>query len=155
VQPVVAAAPGIPSTAYVGIASTTDSWQLLLHARAALVKSGTTTLQAAIADTPMVVAYRMHPFTFALARRLVRVPHVALANLVAGERIAPELMQEEATPEALAAAVVARLDEGEERRRALDGLARVRTALRPADSTDVGTTAERVAAVAAGLIETR
>jgi len=155
VQPVVAAAPGIPGGTYTGIPTTADSWQLLLHARAALVKSGTTTLQAAITDTPMVVAYRMHPFTFALARRLVRVPHVALANLVAGERIAPELMQEEATPEALAAALLARLDEGDERRGALEGLARIRAALRPADSASSATTAERVVAVAAELIETR
>ena len=76
-----------------------DSRALLAHATAALVKSGTTTLEAALSGTPFVTVYRTHPLTFSLAKRLVRVPHVALANLVAGERVVPELLQGEATPD--------------------------------------------------------
>jgi len=99
---------------------------LLRHARAAIVKSGTTTLEAALEGTPFVVAYRTHPLTFALARRLVRVDHVALANLVAGAPIVPELLQEEVTPEALSAAVLPLLRETPERAAMLEGLERVR-----------------------------
>jgi lipid-A-disaccharide synthase len=67
-----------------------------------IVVSGTSTLQGALCGAPMVVVYRTSPATFALAKRLVRVSHVAMANIVAGERVAPELLQEEATPERIA-----------------------------------------------------
>lgn len=64
-----------------------------------LVSSGTATLQGALCGAPMIVIYKTSAATFALARRLVRVPNIALANIVAGERVAPELLQREATPE--------------------------------------------------------
>src|SRR5690606_4340 len=113
--------------------------------------SGTSTLQAALAVTPMVVTYRMHPLTFAIARRLVRVDHVALANLVAGRRVVPELIQDEATPASLAAAVLPLLDDGSDaRERAIAGLREVRQALQ-AD----GQPAERVADLAAELLAER
>ncbi len=77
----------------------------ILHASdAAICKSGTITLEAALAGTPMVIAYRMHPLTFAIAKRAVHVPHVGLVNLVAEREVAPEYLQNHATPEALAAA---------------------------------------------------
>ena len=130
-QPVLAASGDLPDSAYAGTAlpRSRDAWALLAHARAALVKSGTSTLQAALAGTPMVIAYRTHPLTFQLARRLVRVPHVGLANLVAGERVAPELLQDEATPQALAEALDPLLRDGPARDAARRGLARVRDAL--------------------------
>ena len=62
---------------------------------AALVASGTATLECALLDVPMVVGYRLHPLSYALARRMVRVPHVALVNLVAGKRIVAEAVQNE------------------------------------------------------------
>ncbi len=65
----------------------------LAAADAVLAKSGTTTLEAAIADVPMVVAYRIHPITYRLARRLITVPWVSLVNLVASREIVPELVQ--------------------------------------------------------------
>lgn len=99
-------------------------------ATAALTKSGTVTLELALAGVPMVVAYRMHPLTWQVARRLVRTDHVALANLVAGERIVPELLQREITPERLAALAAPLLRPGKEpRRRQLEGLAEVRRRL--------------------------
>ena len=98
--------------------------------RAALCKSGTITLQLAIAGVPMVVGYRMHPITYQIAKRLVRVPHIALANLVAQERLVPELLQAELTPEGLATRLLPLLDEeGGERRGVVRGLARVRSRL--------------------------
>ncbi|HEX2168284.1 MAG TPA: lipid-A-disaccharide synthase, partial [Longimicrobiales bacterium] len=138
VQPVLAESAAVPAVSYTGapFPRTPDGWALLHHARAALVKSGTSTLQAALAGTPLVVTYRVHPVTFFMAERLVRVPHVGLVNLVAGERIAPELLQNEATPARLAAALLPLLEEtGEERRRAVEGLARVRELLTPPDAS--------------------
>ncbi len=64
--------------------------------------SGTVTLEAAILGTPLVVVYKVNPLTYWFGKRLVKVNHVALANIIAGETIAPELIQHEATPERLA-----------------------------------------------------
>ena len=72
-------------------------------ADAALIKSGTGTLEAMLLERPMVVAYRLGRFTAMVVRRLLRTPHVALPNILAGRRVVPELLQEAATPEALAA----------------------------------------------------
>ncbi|HSJ26507.1 MAG TPA: lipid-A-disaccharide synthase [Longimicrobiales bacterium] len=153
VQPVIATSSAVPAELYADVPwpRTADSWSLLNHARAALVKSGTSTLQAALAGTPLVVTYRMHPLTYFLAQRLVEVPHVGLVNLVAGERVAPELLQDEASPEHLAAALLPLLDEASpERQRAVAGLARVREALAPpAGGRSAG---ERVAELAAELM---
>lgn len=74
-------------------------------ADAAIAKSGTTTLELALAGTPHVLAYRVHPVTYAAARRVVRVPYIGLVNLVLGRTIVPELLQTAVTPATLAAAV--------------------------------------------------
>jgi lipid-A-disaccharide synthase len=153
VSPIVARSDSVPATAYADVPfpSTVDGWSLLHHSRAALVKSGTSTLQAALAGTPLVVTYRVHPLTYFMARRLVKVPHVGLVNLVAGERIAPELLQREATAEGLAAALLPLLDESSvERARQLDGLQRVRAAL--LSKADGRSTGEHVADLAAELL---
>jgi lipid-A-disaccharide synthase len=151
-QAVVAASSAVPASLYdsTGLPRTTDGWSLLHHARAALVKSGTSTLQAALAGTPLVVTYRVHPVTFFMAQRLVDVPHIGLVNLVAGERIAPELLQHDATPARLADALLPLLRDGPARSRALDGLQRVRAALAPPDASRPA--AERVADLAAELL---
>jgi lipid-A-disaccharide synthase len=152
VQPVVAATGTVTRDIYeqAGIPYTHDPRALLANARAALVKSGTTTLQTGLAGVPMVVTYQMHPLTFQVAKHLVDVPHVALVNLVAGERVVPELIQDDATPETLAAALLRLLREGEERTRVVADLARVRAQL--AGDSDGLTTAERVSALAAELL---
>lgn len=128
-----ARAAAVPAELYRPCAGTAalvgDARALLRHARAAVVKSGTTTLEAALEGTPFVTAYRAHPLTFLLARRLVEVEHIALANLMAGERVVPELVQDEATAERLAEAVRPLLDDGPERSRVLEGLARARASL--------------------------
>lgn len=99
-------------------------------ADAALSKSGTTTLEAALAGAPQVVAYRMNGLSYQMARRLVRVPHIGMVNLVAGRQVAPELVQHDVTPEKLAAAVLPLLAEGSPERAAqLEGIAEVRRRL--------------------------
>ncbi|MSR07851.1 MAG: lipid-A-disaccharide synthase [Gemmatimonadetes bacterium] len=87
-----------------------DAGTVMRAADAAICKSGTTTLEAALAGLPMVIAYRMHPWTHAIARRLVRVKRIGLANLVAGKDVAPELVQDDATPRHLAQAVLPLMD---------------------------------------------
>lgn len=104
-----------------------DSAAVLAVADAALAKSGTTTLEAAMANVPMVVAYRVHPLTYRLARHLVTVPWVSLVNLIANRTVVPELLQGESTPARLAAAIAPLLDaEHPARRVQLAGLAEVR-----------------------------
>ncbi|MEP6590741.1 MAG: lipid-A-disaccharide synthase [Gemmatimonadota bacterium] len=83
---------------------------VLAAADAALAKSGTTTLEAALADVPMVVAYRLHPITFRILRSLITVRWASLVNLVADRGIVPELMQQAVTADALVAAVRPLLD---------------------------------------------
>jgi lipid-A-disaccharide synthase len=89
-------------------------------ARAALAKSGTTTLELAIAGVPMVAAYKVSNLEARLIRRLVRVPSYILANLVIGENVVPELMQDECTPEWLADTLVPLIGDTPQRRRQVD-----------------------------------
>jgi lipid-A-disaccharide synthase len=72
---------------------------------AALTKSGTSTLELALAGVPMIVTYRVNPVTAMIVRRLVKVRHVSLLNLLAGRELVPELLQEDCTPDRLAAAL--------------------------------------------------
>jgi lipid-A-disaccharide synthase len=72
-------------------------------ARAALTKSGTSTLELAMAGVPMAVTYRVNPISAAIGRRLIKVKHVAMINLLAGHALVPELLQENCTPQKLSA----------------------------------------------------
>ena len=91
------------------------------HAEAALVASGTATLETALLGTPFGIVYRMHPLTYLLARRLVRLPHFGLANIVAGREVAPERVQGQVNPEGLSTLLADLLDpvRAAERRAAL------------------------------------
>jgi lipid-A-disaccharide synthase len=94
-------------------------------ARAALAKSGTVTLELALAGVPMVTAYRGTAIEAWVARRMVRTPTVILANLVIGENVIPEFMQEDCVPEKLTPALRAILGETPIRKRQLDAFARL------------------------------
>ena len=96
---------------------------------AAVVASGTATVEAALLDTPMVVVYRLSALTYHLGRRFVRVPHYAMANLIAGERLVPELIQGGFTPEAVANEALRLLEDAGARARMRQGLAAVRERL--------------------------
>lgn len=101
-----------------------DKFRAFRLANAALAASGTVTLELALAGTPMVVAYRVDKLAAQL-QFLVKTPHFALANLVLGERAFPEFMQENCTPEKLAAALEDLLVPGPARDKQLAALARV------------------------------
>ncbi len=111
--PVLAAAPGIAAAvaAQVGdwpvppmiIRDIAGRYDAFAAARAALTKSGTSTLELAMAGVPMAVTYRVNPVSAALGRRLIKVPHVAMINLLAGRELVPELLQENCRPAKLAA----------------------------------------------------
>jgi lipid-A-disaccharide synthase len=96
----------------------------LSAADAAVVASGTATVEAALLGTPMVVVYRLSPLTYHLGRRFVKVPHVAMANLIAEKAIVPELIQDAFTPERVADALLPLLGTGGDAMRA--ALAEVR-----------------------------
>jgi lipid-A-disaccharide synthase len=106
------------------------SFTVLRAADAALCKSGTTTLEAAVAGCPLAVVYKTNALTFALASRLVRIPRIGLVNVVAGRAVAPEFVQSAFTPSAVADALAPLLDAGSpERIRMIADLADVRSKL--------------------------
>ena len=75
-----------------------DARAVLQHARASVVASGTATVEAALIGNPFVVVYRVSRTTYAVARRVIKLPHVAMVNLIAGKRLAPELIQYDFIP---------------------------------------------------------
>ena len=107
-QPVLAAAAGIAEA----VTAQTRDWPVppiivrdvatrydaFAAARAALTKSGTSTLELAMAGVPMAVTYRVNPLSAMLARRMIKVEHVAMINLLAGRALVPELLQQDCTP---------------------------------------------------------
>jgi len=106
------------------------SFTMFRAADAALCKSGTTTLEAAVTGCPLVVAYRTSPITYAAARWLVKIPNIGLVNVVAGHRLAPEFVQDALQPFAVADALSPLLDhESDARKLMIVGLDAVRAAL--------------------------
>jgi lipid-A-disaccharide synthase len=114
----------------------------------AIVSSGTATVETALLGTPMIVVYRVAPFTAAVARRLVRTPMFAMVNLIAGRRVVPELIQDDLTPERLAMETARLLDSPAERDRMRQDLAEVRAKLGAAGAIDRA--ADIIAAMLAG-----
>lgn len=106
-----------------------DTDAVLAASDVALTASGTATVQAALHDTPMVVVYRMSPLSYQLARRLVRLDTIGMVNLIAGERIVPELVQGAFTPDAVAREALSMLTDRDRAARIRAGLATVRSRL--------------------------
>jgi len=123
-----------------------DTYNLLAACDAALVTSGTATLEGALVGCPMVVAYRMSAFSYALARRLVKVPFIAMPNLLLGRRVVAELVQHDADASHMAAEARRILDDQPERERMLADFGEIRRLLaRPG-------AADRAAALALELL---
>ncbi|RBM05320.1 lipid-A-disaccharide synthase [Novacetimonas cocois] len=122
IVPVVPVAPVIADTIRKGVADwpiqpviVTDLQEkhdAFAAAGAALTKSGTSTLELALAGVPMAVTYRVNTVTAAIARRLIRVPYVAMVNLLAGHRLVPELLQERCRADLLAKTIMRLLTDG-------------------------------------------
>ncbi|MBA2602415.1 MAG: lipid-A-disaccharide synthase [Acidobacteria bacterium] len=119
-QFVVPRAPHLPDDLFTGLAALTGPPAVLVDGRAddvlsvadlALVASGTATVQAALHECPMVVVYRLSPLTYRLGRPFVRVSTFAMANLVAGRQVVPELIQDDFTPPRLAAEALKMLED--------------------------------------------
>ncbi|MFR0689886.1 lipid-A-disaccharide synthase [Enterobacterales bacterium AE_CKDN230030158-1A_HGKHYDSX7] len=88
------------------------SHEALAACDAVLIASGTATLEALLYKRPMVVAYKVAPMTYRILKRLVKSPYISLPNLLAGRLLVPELIQDAATPEALATTLLPLLDDG-------------------------------------------
>ena len=124
------------------------SFAVLRAADAAMCKSGTTTLESAVAGCPLVVAYRTSAITYAAAKRLVRIRHIGLVNVVAGHEVAPEFVQEALVPERVADVLAELLDRTSARRATMIvELDRVRASLGTPGAAD------RVAAMALSLAD--
>ncbi len=102
---------------------------LLAHSDVALVASGTATLETAIKGTPMVMAYKVSPMTYWIGRFLVKIPNIALVNVVAGKRVIPEFVQDEAKPEAIAAELINLIKDPARRQKMMEDLTQVKAKL--------------------------
>jgi len=106
-----------------------DSFDILRAADVALCKSGTTTLEAAVAGCPLAVAYRTGRVSYAIARRVVRIPYIGLVNVVAGREVAREFVQDALQPVPVAAELERLLGDAPYRAEVQAGLAEVRARL--------------------------
>ena len=106
-----------------------DARAALFHARASVVASGTATVEAALIGNPFVVVYRVSPLTFAIAKRVVKVDHVAMVNLIAGKRIVPELIQHDFTVSNVVRQIELLIPDGPPRESMMKELAQIRSLL--------------------------
>ena len=129
-----------------------DKHDAFAAAEAGLIKSGTSSLEMAVAGVPHLVAYKVNPITAAILRRLVRVPYVSLVNLLSERLVVPELLQQDATPAALAATLHGLLTQPEMVSAQRDGFADLLGKLRPSQGMP---SAAAAAAVLACLMADR
>ena len=127
-----------------------DARAALFHSRASIVASGTATVEAALIGNPVVVVYRVSPVTYAIAKRVVTVPHVAMVNLVADKRLVPELIQDDFTAGRIVQELEPLLVEGAPRVEMMAGLAAVGAKLRAGRALDQ----TAIGAVASVVLET-
>lgn len=125
-----------------------DARATLRHVRVSLVASGTATVEAALIGNPFAVVYRVSPVTYGIAKRLVKVPHVAMPNLIAGRRVVPELIQNDFTASNCVQYLRRLLPQNADRQSMMEELAAVGDALRSHPASGRGGNAiERVAEI--------
>lgn len=110
--------------------------QVLRQASAALIASGTATIEAALMTCPMVITYRVAPLTYFLGKLLVKIDHIGMVNIVAEKEICPEFIQGAATPEALADAITSLISDTPEREAMLHELREVQAKLGEGDAAN-------------------
>jgi lipid-A-disaccharide synthase len=137
----------IPDTPRVTL--TSDARQTLLQSRAAMVASGTATVEAAVLGTPFVMVYRVAPLSWKVGRRLVKLSHFAMPNLIAGREIVRELVQENFSAANVATEIASLVEDGEKRSQVIRDLAEVRSHLQAGRATE--SAAERAARAVLGV----
>jgi lipid-A-disaccharide synthase len=125
-----------------------QTYDALAAADAAIVSSGTATVEAALLNAPMVVVYRVTPLTALLAKPLVRTSYFSMVNLIAERRVVPELIQKDFTPPKVAEEVLCLLNDPRAREEIRSGLAEVRSRLGPPGAVDRA--ADAIAALLSG-----
>ncbi len=134
----VAAVAGLDPELYAGLVAASgldvavvrdDTYNLVAASDVAAVTSGTATVECALLGCPMVVVYKMSRMSYAVARLLVRVQHIAMPNIILGERAVPELVQREATAERLAEELGGYLDSSSKRDTVIERCAEIRRVL--------------------------
>jgi lipid-A-disaccharide synthase len=128
--------------------SQSSFYETLTACDLALVASGTATVETAIMGVPMVLVYRASPITSWVAKRFIKVPFIGLVNLVAGERVIPELIQYDVTPDRLAHEALEILEGGQKRENMIEKLGMVRERL------GRGGASERTARIAMEMLKT-
>jgi lipid-A-disaccharide synthase len=129
-----------------------DARAVLHHARASIVASGTATVEAALIGNPFVVVYRVSRVTYAVAQRVIRLPHVAMVNLIAGRRIVPELIQHDFTASKVAERLRLLLADEKARATMQSDLRTVEAALKVGSDIRQQTAIARAAGIALQLI---
>ncbi len=137
-------------TAPILVTDTDEKHDAYAAASAALTKSGTSTLELALAGVPMAVTYRVNPVSAALAKRLIQVKHVAMVNLLAGHELVPELLQARCRADLLAETVVRLVRDTAAAQAQRDGFAAVIDSLRAPFGTPSDAAARAVLALIAG-----
>jgi lipid-A-disaccharide synthase len=130
-----------------------ESLPALAHSQAAIVASGTATIEASLMETPFVMVYRVTGLTYLLGRSTVKVPYFAMVNLIAGEQVVSELVQHDFTAERVIVELTKIIPDGAPRQSMLNGLRRVRNLLHR-DSTN-GTPTDRAAIAVLGAVRGR
>lgn len=116
-----------------------DTYNLLQHSHAAIVTSGTATLETALFRVPQIVVYKAAPLTYALVKRIIRVDFISLVNLIAGKEVVKELIQDAANAEDISTELASLMKEGARRNEILSGYERILTLL------DTGSASENAA----------
>jgi lipid-A-disaccharide synthase len=128
-----------------------DARAALFHARASIVASGTATVEAALIGKPFIVVYRVSPITYEIAKRVVKVPYVAMVNLIAGKMVVPELIQKAFTAPSIVRHIEPLLPDGPPRESMMQELARIRVLLAPQDGGSEQGAIARVAGITLDL----
>lgn len=113
-----------------------DSRELMKASSAGLVKTGTSTLEAALLDLPFAMYYKTSPITYFLGKRLINLPHICLVNILLGRTAANEFIQRDATPAKLAAEVIEIINNGNKRASLLESFSETRSLLGKSGASD-------------------